>query len=63
MRTNLEESIANNTLEVIRFIPTTVSKRSTLYCDVNIASNRTMTRIPEAENCSTVAIKEHSFQA
>jgi hypothetical protein len=34
VRTSLEERIASNTLEVIRFIPTTVSNRSMLYCEV-----------------------------
>ena len=58
---NLDERIANNTLDVIRFIPTIVSNRSTLYFDVKIIWNRIMTRMPDAKYWSMIRLLEQQL--
>jgi hypothetical protein len=54
--TNLDERIANITLDVIRFIPNIASKRTTLYSNVKKAWKRTITSMPAAEYWSNAAI-------
>jgi hypothetical protein len=61
VRRNLDKRIVNNTLDVIRFIPTIVSKRLTLYSDVKIIWNKVMIRIPAEAYWSKNAIRTTAF--